>query len=54
MGCVCVLGLGQFLGDGCGPVIFWCNDPVRGCSLDLQVGVDTSGRTGDDDTLSSG
>ena len=31
----------------------WCNSPVRGSSLDLQVDVGTSSRIGDDDALSS-
>ena len=33
--------------------IFWCNGPVRGCSLDLQVEFVTSGRIEDDDASSS-
>ena len=33
---------------------FWCNGLVRGCSLGLQADVNTLGRIGDDDALSSG
>ena len=34
-------------------IVIWCNGPERGCSLDLQVDVGTSGRNEDDDALSS-
>ena len=34
-------------------VIVWCNGPLKGCTLDLQVEVGTSGRIKDDDALSS-
>ena len=34
-------------------ILFWCNGPKRGCSLDLHVDVGTSGRNEDDDVLSS-
>ena len=33
--------------------MFWCNGPSKGCSHSLQVDVGTSGRTEDDDALSS-
>ena len=35
-------------------VTIWCNGPVRGCSLDLQMDVDTSGRIVDNDVSLSG